>query len=123
MKFIPEIPEVKANLVGSFYGNLNILFVNGHTAAMMIPKIKYKDKTIVYMADLLPSQGHIPIPYIMAYDIYPLKSMNEKKTFLREALQNDYILFFEHDPQYECCTLHQTERGIRPKNFFKLDEV
>ena len=123
LKFIPEIPEVKANLVGSFYGNLNILFVNGHTAAMMIPKIKYKDKTIVYMADLLPSQGHIPIPYIMAYDIYPLKSMNEKKTFLREALQNDYILFFEHDPQYECCTLHQTERGIRPKNFFKLDEV
>ena len=123
LKFIPEIPEVKANLVGSFYGNLTILFVNGHTAAMMIPKIKYKDKTIVYMADLLPSQGHIPIPYIMAYDIYPLKSMNEKKTFLREALQNDYILFFEHDPQYECCTLHQTERGIRPKNFFKLDEV
>ena len=123
LKFIPEIPEVKANLVGSFYDNLNILFVNGHTAAMMIPKIKYKDKTIVYMADLLPSQGHIPIPYIMAYDIYPLKSMNEKKTFLREALQNDYILFFEHDPQYECCTLHQTERGIRPKNFFKLDEV
>jgi len=123
LKFIPEIPEVKANLVGSFYGNLNILFVNGHTAAMMIPKIQYKDKTIVYMADLLPSQGHIPIPYIMAYDIYPLKSMNEKKTFLREALQNDYILFFEHDPQYECCTLHQTERGIRPKNFFKLDEV
>ena len=123
LKFIPEIPEVKANLVGSFYGNLNILFVNGHTAAMMIPKIKYKDKTIVYMTDLLPSQGHIPIPYIMAYDIYPLKSMNEKKTFLREALQNDYILFFEHDPQYECCTLHQTERGIRPKNFFKLDEV
>jgi len=123
LKFIPEIPEVKANLVGSFYGNLNILFVNGHTAAMMIPKIKYKDKTIVYMTDLLPSQGHIPIPYIMAYDIYPLKSMNEKKSFLREALQNDYILFFEHDPQYECCTLHQTERGIRPKNFFKLDEV
>jgi len=123
LKFIPEIPEVKANLVGSFYGNLNILFVNGHTAMMMVPKIKYKNKTIVFMADLLPSQGHLPIPYIMAYDVYPLKSMNEKKTFLHEALENDYILFFEHDPQFECCTLHQTERGIRPKQFFKLEEI
>jgi hypothetical protein len=59
----------------------------------------------------------------MAYDMQPLITLNEKKTFLNEALENDYILFFEHDPKYECCTLHQTERGIRPKNFFKIDEV
>ena len=123
LKFVAEIPEVKANLADSFYNNLDILFVNGHTGMMMVPKIKYKNKTIVFMADLLPSQGHLPIPYIMAYDVYPLKSMNEKKTFLHEALENDYILFFEHDPQFECCTLHQTERGIRPKQFFKLEEI
>jgi hypothetical protein len=75
------------------------------------------------MADLLPSQGHIPIPYIMAYDMQPLISMQEKKSFLNEALKNDYILFFEHDPQYECCTLHQSDNGIRPKDFFGLDEI
>jgi glyoxylase-like metal-dependent hydrolase (beta-lactamase superfamily II) len=102
---------------------LNIRIVNGHTTGMMLPQIKYKDKTIVYMADLLPSIGHIPIPYIMAYDMFPLTTLNEKKWFLKEAVENDYILFFEHDPQYECCNLQQTEKGIRPKDFFKLEEI
>jgi hypothetical protein len=97
--------------------------VNGHTEAMMLPQINYNGKTVVFMADLLPSQGHTPIPYIMAYDMQPLITLNEKKAFLNEALENDFILFFEHDPQYECCTLYQTERGIRPKIFLKLDEV
>ena len=106
-----------------FSENISIRFVNGHTEAMMLPQINYNGKTIVYMADLLPSQGHIPIPYIMAYDMQPLMTLNEKKSFLNEALENDYVLFFEHDPQYECCTIHQTERGIRPKDFFKLDEI
>jgi glyoxylase-like metal-dependent hydrolase (beta-lactamase superfamily II) len=106
-----------------FSEDISIRFVNGHTEAMMLPQINYNGKTIVFMADLLPSQGHIPIPYIMAYDMQPLVTLNEKKAFLNEALENDYILFFEHDPKYECCRLHQTERGIRPKNFFKLDEV
>jgi len=75
------------------------------------------------MADLLPSQGHIPIPYIMAYDMFPLKTLHEKKSFLQEAAENDYILFFEHDPVYECCDLQQTEKGIRPNNFFKLADI
>ena len=100
-----------------------IRFVNGHTQAMMLPQLKYKNKTIIYMADLLPSAGHIPIPYVMAYDMFPLTTLNEKKSFLKEAVENDYILFFEHDPVYECCTLQQTEKGIRPNNFFKLEEV
>jgi glyoxylase-like metal-dependent hydrolase (beta-lactamase superfamily II) len=100
-----------------------IRFVNGHTQAMMLPQIKYKDRTIVYMADLLPSAGHIPIPYVMAYDMFPLTTLNEKKSFLKEAVDNDYILFFEHDAVHECCNLQQTEKGIRPKNFFKLEEV
>lgn len=95
----------------------------GHTDAMMLPEIKYKGKTIVYMADLLPSTGHIPIPYVMAYDMFPLTTLNEKKHFLIEAQQNDFILFFEHDPQIECCTLQQTEKGIRVKDSFKLSEI
>ncbi len=107
----------------SFAENISVRFVSGHTESMMLPQIQYKGKTIVFMADLLPSQGHIPIPYVMAYDMFPLTTLKEKKSFLQEAIQNDYILFFEHDPVYECCTLQQTERGIRPNNFFKLEEM
>lgn len=106
-----------------FTENISAIFVDGHTRAMMLPKIKYKDKTIVFMADLLPSAGHIPIPYIMAYDMFPLSTLNEKRGFLREAVENNYILFFEHDRQYECCDLQLTEKGIRPKNYFKLEEI
>jgi glyoxylase-like metal-dependent hydrolase (beta-lactamase superfamily II) len=117
------IQTAKGSSQTKFFENILIRFVNGHTEAMMLPQINYNGKTIVFMADLFPSHGHIPVPYIMAYDMQPLITLNEKKAFLNEALENDYILFFEHDPQYECCTLHQTERGIRPKNFFRLDEV
>ena len=106
-----------------FHENISARFVNGHTESMMLPQIKYKDKAIVYMADLLPSQGHIPIPYVMAYDMFPLTTINEKRSFLKEAVENDYILFFEHDPVHECCSLQQTERGIRPNKFFKLEEI
>lgn len=97
--------------------------VFGHTEAMMLPQISYKGKTILYMADLLPSAGHIPIPYIMGYDMFPLTTLNEKKSFLLEALQNDYILFFEHDPKIECCNLQLTEKGIRMKDRFLLSEI
>ena len=107
----------------AFAESFSVRFVNGHTQAMMLPQLKYKEKTIVYMADLLPSQGHIPIPYVMAYDMYPLTTLYEKKTFLEEAVENSYILFFEHDPVNECCNLQQTEKGIRPKYFFKLEEI
>jgi len=106
-----------------FSENISVLFVNGHTQMMMLPQINYNGRTIVYMADLLPSQGHIPIPYVMAYDMFPLTTMNEKKIFLKEAVEHDYIFFFEHDPKYECCNLQQTERGIRPKGFFRLNEI
>ncbi len=106
-----------------FSENITIRFVNGHTQAMMLPQINYNGKTVVFMADLLPSAGHIPLPYIMGYDMFPLTTLNEKKSFLKEALENDYILFFEHDKDHECCTLQQTDRGIRPKEFFKLGEI
>lgn len=107
----------------AFTDDIKIRFVNGHTDSMMLPQISYKGKTIVYMADLLPAAAHIPIPYVMAYDMFPLTTLNEKKSFLTEAVENDYILFFEHDPQIECCTLQQTEKGIRMKDSFRLDEV
>jgi glyoxylase-like metal-dependent hydrolase (beta-lactamase superfamily II) len=117
------IQIAKGSSQKKFSENIWIRFVNGHTEAMMLPQINYNGRTIVYMADLLPSQGHIPIPYIMAYDMQPLITLNEKKSFLNEALENNYILFFEHDPKYECCTLHQTEKGIKPKDFFKIGEI
>jgi len=95
----------------------------GHTDAMMLPQVKYKGRTILYMADLLPSTAHIPLPYIMGYDMFPLTTLNEKKSFLTEAQQNDYVLFFEHDPKIECCTLQMTDKGIRMKESFKLSEL
>ena len=106
-----------------FTENISVLFVDGHTNSMMLPQIHFKGKTIVFMADLLPSQGHIPMPYVMAYDMFPLTTLYEKKYFLTEAVKRDTILFFEHDPQYECCTLQSTERGIRPREFFKLEDI
>ncbi|HEY4877449.1 MAG TPA: MBL fold metallo-hydrolase [Puia sp.] len=102
---------------------ISFRIVNGHTAAMMLPQISYKEKTIVFVADLLPSVGHIPLPYVMAYDMFPLTTLNEKKSFLTEAADKNYILFFEHDPFNECCSLELTGRGIRSKEVFKLNEI
>jgi len=110
-------------LTSVFNDNISIRFVDGHTNSMMLPQIVFRDKTIVFTADLLPSAGHIPVPYVMAYDMFPLTTLSEKRNFLNDAIRGDYILFFEHDPVHECCQLQQTERGIRPKDFFKLSEI
>ena len=117
LKFI----ETKEGI--EFAKNINLRFVNGHTESMMLPEIKYKEKTIIYMADLLPSVAHIPIPYVMAYDTRPLETLKEKKSFLTEAQQKDFILFFEHDPEIECCNLQLTDRGIRSNDVFKLADI
>ena len=106
-----------------FQENIKIRFAFGHTDAMMLPQITYKNKTIVYMADLLPSVGHIPLPYVMAYDMFPLQTLKEKKAFLAEAATNNYILYLEHDPVNECCTLQHTEKGVRLAETFRLDEI
>lgn len=106
-----------------FNENISLTFAHGHTDAMMLPVINYKERTIIYMADLLPSVGHLPIPYVMAYDMFPLTTLQEKKAFLQNALSKDAILFFEHDPVNECCTLQLTEKGIRSKELFKLEEL
>jgi glyoxylase-like metal-dependent hydrolase (beta-lactamase superfamily II) len=95
---------------------LSFLLVNGHTEAMMLPVINYNGTTVVFCADLLPSVAHIPLPYVMAYDMFPLTTLKEKRLFLEEALDNNYILFFEHDPVNECCGLQLTEKGIRQKD-------
>ena len=122
-------PETVENKSGGpifqtpFTTNISIITANGHTDEMMLPVIKYKEKTIVFMADLLPSAAHIPMPYIMGYDMFPLTTLNEKKEFLLEAVQNEYILFLEHDPLNECCTVQQTDKGIRLKEVFKLSEI
>jgi len=124
LKFVEVVNVEDDKLIEtSFTENVTIRFVSGHTEKMMLPQIRYKDKTIVFMADLLPSTAHIPLPYIMAYDMFPLTTLWEKKTFLKEALKNNYILFFEHDAKHECCTLQETERGIREKDIFKLSEL
>lgn len=107
----------------AFTDNISVRFANGHTDAMMLPQISYKGHTIVFMADLLPSIGHIPIPYVMAYDMFPLTTLHEKKQFLQEATDKQYLLFFEHDPVHECCTLQMTEKGIRHKDTFTLDSL
>ena len=107
----------------SVFENIDILFVDGHTDKQMLPHIKYKDKTIVFVADLIPSVGHIPLPYVMGYDTRPLLTMQEKEIFMNKAASENYILFFEHDPVYECCTVQQTERGVRLKETFSLKEI
>jgi glyoxylase-like metal-dependent hydrolase (beta-lactamase superfamily II) len=107
----------------NFTKDIKVRFANGHTDAMMLPQINYKGKTLVYMADLLPSVGHIPLPYVMAYDMFPIKTLNEKASFLKEAVENNYILILEHDAVNESCTLQQTEKGIRFNEAFKLEDI
>ncbi|MCK6650196.1 MAG: MBL fold metallo-hydrolase [Bacteroidia bacterium] len=102
--------------------NISISYMRGHTDAMMIPHIQYKGKTVVFMADLLPSTGHIPLPYVMGYDTRPLLTLTEKEKFLKEAADKEYVLFLEHDSVNECCTLQHTEKGIRLKETFKFEE-
>lgn len=105
------------------FPQFDIACMSGHTDKMMIPKIRYKNKTICYMADLLPSVGHIPLPYVMGYDTRPLITLEEKEKFLNEAADNNYILFLEHDAVNECCTVKRTEKGVRLDAAFPLSEI
>ena len=98
-----------------------VLFVNGHTEKQMIPHISYKGQTLVFMADLLPTIGHIPLPYVMGYDTRPLITLKEKAEFLFRAATQNYILFLEHDAQNECCTLKQTEKGVQLDGAFSFN--
>lgn len=119
LKFVDRVGDFTNNV----FNQMDVLFVDGHTESMMIPHIQYKGKTIVYMADLLPSVGHIPLPYVMGYDTRPLITMTEKEQFLKTACDNNYILFLEHDSVNECCTLQMTDKGIRLGETFRFDEI
>jgi glyoxylase-like metal-dependent hydrolase (beta-lactamase superfamily II) len=111
------------NTSSSPFSQMDVFVASGHTDQMMIPKIKYKDKTICFMADLLPSSSHVPLPYVMGYDTRPLLTMEEKAVFLDDAATNQYILFLEHDPYHECCTVKHTEKGVRLDRTFSLQEI
>lgn len=101
----------------------DILFVDGHTDKQMLPFIKYQGKTVVFMADLIPTVGHIPLPYVIGYDTRPLLTLEEKKLFLDQALENEFYLFFEHDAHNEICTLQQTEKGARLDQIYSFHEL
>lgn len=105
------------------FPNMEVLFVDGHTDKQMLPMIKYKGHTLVFMADLIPSVGHIPIPYVMGYDTRPLLTMDEKENILARAVDENWVLFLEHDPQHECCTVKLTEKGVRLKETFRLSDL
>jgi glyoxylase-like metal-dependent hydrolase (beta-lactamase superfamily II) len=119
LKFI----ERKGDMTKNVFENFDVLFVDGHTESMMIPHIHYKDKTLVFMADLLPSVGHIPLPYVMGYDTRPLITLAEKGNFLQKATDENHVLFFEHDAVNELCTLQHTEKGIRLHETFNFSEL
>ncbi len=103
--------------------NFGILFVDGHTEKQMIPHIKYQDKTIVFCADLLPTAGHIPLPYVMGYDTRPLLTLSEKEQFLKNTAANNYYLYLEHDAHNHIITVQETEKGIRLNEIFSVNDI
>ena len=119
LKFIERTGDFTKNV----FENFDVLFVDGHTESMMIPHITYQNKTVVFMADLLPSVGHIPLPFVMGYDTRPLITMSEKEKFLNNAVKNEFVLFLEHDSVNECCTLQMTEKGVRLAETFRFNEL
>ncbi|HNE81184.1 MAG TPA: MBL fold metallo-hydrolase, partial [Flavobacteriales bacterium] len=105
--------ELENSYVNALFPGFDVLLVNGHTDAMMIPHIKYKGRTVAYMADLLPSIHHVPLPWVMAYDTRPLLTMQEKSAFLERAADAHFTLFLEHDSVNQCATVERTEKGVR----------
>ena len=120
LKFLP-VPE--NNYLKNSELGFDVFYANGHTDKQMIPHIKYQDKTLVFAADLLPSTGHIPLPYVMGYDTRPLLTLDEKKVFLNAAADQGHYIFLEHDAQNEICTVKHTEKGVRLDQTFSFKEV
>ncbi|MCI4444014.1 MAG: MBL fold metallo-hydrolase [Lentimicrobium sp.] len=116
-----QLPE--SDFVEKSELDFGVFFVNGHTEKMMIPHIKYQEKTIVFCADLLATAGHVPIPYVMGYDTRPLLTMPEKAKFLNAAAENNYYLFLEHDAHNQIITVEKTERGVRLVAVYSCEEI
>ncbi len=115
---LPEVDLLKNSELG-----FDIFFANGHTDKQMVPMINYKGKTICFMADLLPTAGHLPIPFVMGYDTRPLLTLDEKEKFLNLAADNNYYLFLEHDAHNEIITVKHTEKGVRLNNVFTCNDI
>lgn len=115
--------KTTADITKSTDLNFDVFFADGHTEKQMIPIISYQDKKIAFTADLLPTAGHIPLPYVMGYDTRPLLTMEEKKRFLNLAVEQNLFLFLEHDPYHEIITLQHTEKGVRLKEVLNCEEV
>lgn len=126
LKFIPAPTTSKQGsrpfLEESELG-FGVLFVDGHTDKQMLPYLDHKGKKLVYVADLLPTLGHIPLPYVMGFDTRPLLTLEEKSGFLDAAVENGYYLFMEHDAHNEICTVKDTEKGVRLDGVFGFDEI
>ena len=120
LKFIQRQGEAYQNSSELGFG---ILFVDGHTDKQMIPHLKYKGKTLVFMADLLPTAGHVPLPFVMGYDTRPLLTLPEKKTFLERAAKEDFLLFLEHDAHNEIISVKETEKGVRMNEVYTFNEL
>ena len=101
----------------------DVIIANGHTDAQMCPVIDYKGEKLVFVADLLPSTGHIPLPYVMGYDTRPLLTIEDRKQFYKLALDNNYKIFLEHDSVNELCTLKDTEKGARLDTTHSFREI
>lgn len=110
------------NRLNNVFPGIDVLFADGHTESQMIPIMDYKGTKLAFMADLLPSTGHIPLPYVMGYDTRPLLTLEDRMGFFPEAAENEYILFLEHDFYSDCCTLQMTEKGPRLKETFDLTD-
>ena len=119
LDFVKRTDRITKNV----FADMDVFFADGHTESQMIPMIQYKGKTVVFMADLLPSVGHLPLPYVMGYDTRPLLTMDEKLQFLNLAADEEFILFLEHDSINECCTVQHTEKGVRLKETLKLSDL
>ena len=123
---LPLAQSGRLNLVdeeGELFKDFSVRICYGHTPGLMIPVMDYNGKKLVYTGDLIPTMAHIPLIWNMSYDIESLKTIEEKKSILQEALDGNYILVFQHDAHFECCTLEMTAKGIRAKDKFSFNEI
>jgi glyoxylase-like metal-dependent hydrolase (beta-lactamase superfamily II) len=121
---IQESGQMKLiNKGDKMHPEIDFVFSKGHTQGMMHPVINYKGRKVVYLADMIPTQAHIPVTYVMGYDARPVDTMNEKSDMLKLAADNNYVLFFEHDPSNEACTVSYTEKGIRKSEDVKIADL
>lgn len=123
---LPMLESGRLNLIdeeGELFKDFFVKIFFGHTPGLMLPLIKYKGKTLVYTGDLIPTVAHLPLIWNMSYDIESLKTIEEKERILKESLENNYILVFQHDEIVECCKLEMTPKGIRAKDKFSFSQI